>query len=93
MKFVDMPSEFSESLEYYSGLGGFYEGSTGQSSLSISIYTSWEEASIGTVSMYIGDEWYYLGEIAAELEKDVYLVETDTGEELCLMYIQVMVHI
>ena len=34
--------------------------------------------------MYIGDEWYYLGEISAELEKDVYLVETDAGEEVIL---------
>ena len=79
---VNMPSGFSEPLEYYSELSGFYEGSTGQSSLSVSIYTSWEEKSIGTVGLYVDDEWYYLGEIIAESEKDVYLVETDTGEEV-----------
>ena len=80
----DTTAGFSESLEYYSKFSGFYEGSTGQSSLSISIYTSWEETSIGTVGMYIGDEYYYLGEIIAEPEKDVYLVEADTGEEVML---------
>ena len=34
--------------------------------------------------MYIGDGWHYLGEIIAEPEKDVYLVGTDTGEEVVL---------
>lgn len=75
---------FTKSLEYYSELSGSYEGSTGQSILSISIYTSWEEASIGNVEIYVDDEWYYLGNIIAEPEQDVYLVETDAGEEVLL---------
>lgn len=77
---------FSESLEYYSELSGSYEGSTGQSSLSISIYSSQEdgETAIGTVWMYADDEQYYLGEIIAEPEIGVYLLETDTGEEVVL---------
>lgn len=82
----DATAGFSEPLEYYSKFGGSYEGSTGQSSLWISIYSSQEEGEteIGNVRMYVDDEEYYLGMIIAELEKDVYLVESDTGEEVVL---------
>lgn len=80
----DTATNFSESLDYYSELSGTYDGRRGQSTLSVSIYTSWEDTSIGTVNMYIDDEWYYVGEIVDEPEKDVYLVATDTGEEVVL---------
>lgn len=82
----DTTAGFYEPLEYYSKFGGSYEGSTGQSSLWISIYSSQEEGEteIGNVWMYVDDEEYYLGMIIAEPEKDVYLVESDTGEEVVL---------
>ena len=78
--------EYSEPLEYYSQLSGAYEGRRDQTTLSISIYSSQEEgeAAIGNAEMYIDDEWYYLGRIIPESEQDVYLVETDTGEEVVL---------
>ena len=77
----DTAAGFSRPLEYYDQLSGLYEGSTGQQSLSISIFSSQEEGetAIGTVWMYVGDEQNYLGEIIAEPEPDVYLVETDEG--------------
>lgn len=82
----DATAGFYEPLEYYSELSGSYEGSMGQSSLGISIYSSQEEGeiAIGTVWMYVDDERYYLGEKMAEPEKDVYMVESDAGEEVVL---------
>ena len=71
------PIEYSEPLEYYSQLSGAYEGRRDQTTLSISIYSSQEEGetAIGTVWMYVDDEQYYLGDIIAEPEPDIYLVE------------------
>lgn len=81
----DTTAGFSQPLEYYYQLSGLYEGSTGQSSLSISIYSSQgeEETEIGNVWMYVDGEQYYLGMIIAE-QNDIYLVESDTGEEVVL---------
>lgn len=79
---ADMPSEFSDPLEYYSKLSGLYEGYN--SSLWISIYSSQEEGEteIGNARIYVENEEYYLGEIVVIPEKDIYLVETDEGEEV-----------
>lgn len=76
--------EYSDPLEYYSKLSGLYEGIN--SSLGISIYSSQEEGEtvIGNARLYFENEEYYLGEIVAIPEKDIYLVETDEGEEVLL---------
>ena len=76
--------EYSDPLEDYSKLSGLYEGFN--SSLSISIYSSQEEGEtvIGNASLYFENEEYYLGEIIVIPEKDIFLVETDEGEEVLL---------
>lgn len=82
--FDDTAAGFSKPLEYYFELSGSYKSSSGQSTLSISIYSSEEETGIGTVWVDTEMESYYLGEIIAELEENVYLAETDMGEETVL---------
>lgn len=76
--------EYSDPLEDYSELSGLYEGFN--SSLSISIYSSQEEGEtvIGNARLYVENEEYYLGEIVVIPGKDIYLVETDEGEEVLL---------
>ena len=80
----DYPMEYSDPLEDYSELSGLYEGFN--SSLSISIYSSQEEGEtvIGNARLYFENEEYYLGEIVVIPGKDIYLVETDEGEEVLL---------
>lgn len=84
--FDDTAAGFNKPLEYYFELSGSYESNSGQSTLSIGIYSSQEEgeASIGTVWIDTEEESYYLGEIIAEPEENVYLAETDVGEKTVL---------
>lgn len=70
-------------LESYYGLAGFYEGSTGQSTLSLSIYSSQEEGETAIGTAVISEEseisYSYCGEVFT-LEKDVYKVVANGGE-------------
>lgn len=77
--------QISESIENYYELSGTYKGSKEQSELSLSIYSSQEEGevAIGNAEIYVSGGIYYSGEIIP-IEKDVYMVEVDTGEEILL---------
>lgn len=69
-----------------SAISGSYGGTMGQSTLSVSIYSSPEEgeAGIGNAEIYVeGGQYSYHGQIA-ELTTNVYKVATDTGEEVLL---------
>lgn len=81
----DIMKGYQEPLENYYELSGFYGGSTEQSTLSISIYSSQEEGEveIGNAEIYVKGD-YYFGYIIP-LEKDVFGVFTDTGEEIVLV--------
>lgn len=82
----DVPKEMSEPIENYYGLSGAYSGSLEQSTLSLSIYSSQEEGevAIGNVEIYVEGGWYYSGNVVP-IEKDVYQVVTETGEEVLLV--------
>ena len=86
---VNIPPDmeiFSQPIDA-SELSGSYGGiNDGQSTLSLSIYSSPEEgeAGIGNAEIYVGGGQYsYYGQVA-EVTENVYKVATDTGDEVLL---------
>lgn len=84
---VSIPSDMeidSEPIESYR-LSGYYSGMMGQSTISLSIYSSTEdEIGIGNADIYVeGGQYSYYGEIA-ELTTNVYIVAADTDDEVLL---------
>lgn len=75
----------SEPIEDYDELAGKYDG-TGQSSLSLSIFSSQEEGetAIGNIRIYLENGQSYEGEVFPA-ERDGYQVVTQTGEEIRMM--------
>ncbi len=82
----DILSEFQEPIEQYWRLSGFYNAGIGQSTLSISIYSSQEEGEteIGSVEIYADDGQYFVGTLIP-IEEGTYEVMTDTGEKVLLI--------
>lgn len=84
---VSIPSDMeidSEPIESYR-LSGYYGGMMGQSTISLSIYSSTEdEIGIGNADIYVeGGQYSYYGEIV-ELTTNVYIVAADTDNEVLL---------
>ena len=82
----DILPEYYEPIENYWGLSGFYIGNTGQSTLSFSVYTSQEEGEreIGSADIYTDNGQHYSG-MVIPIEKGVYKVIADAGEEVLLV--------
>lgn len=82
----DILPEYYEPIENYWGLSGYYIGNTGQSTLSFSIYTSQEEgeSEIGSADIYTDNGQHYSG-MVIPIEKGVYKVIVDAGEEVLLV--------
>lgn len=82
----DTLAGYQEPIENYYKLSGAYAGITGQSTLSVSIYSAQEEGEveIGNAEIYSGNGQYYFGTIIPT-EENVYKVEAGTGEEVLLV--------
>ena len=70
----------------YWKLSGSYSDNTGGFTLSLSIYSSQEEGEreIGTADIYANNGQHYAGAVTP-VEKKVYKIATDTGEEVLLV--------
>ena len=77
---------YQEPIENYWKLSGSYSDSTGSLTLSLSIYSSQEEGEIeiGSVDIYASNGQHYVGSVTP-VEKNVYRIATDTGEEVLLV--------
>lgn len=77
---------YQEPIENYWKLSGSYSDSTGSLTLSLSIYSSQEEGEIeiGSVDIYASNGQHYVGSVTP-VEKNVYKIATDTGEEVLLI--------
>lgn len=85
---VNIPSDMQSDAEPIDKheLSGYYGGMMGQSTLSISIYSSQEEneMGIGNAEIYVeGGQYSYNGQIF-ELATNSYKVESDSGDEVLL---------
>ena len=79
----DNRSGYYEPIENYWKLSGSYSDNTGGFTLSLSIYSSQEEGEreIGTADIYANNGQHYAGAVTP-VEKKVYKIATDTGEEV-----------
>ena len=77
---------YYEPIENYWKLSGSYSDSTGGLTISLSIYSSQEEGEIeiGNADIYANNGQHYFGAVTP-VEKNVYRVATDTGEEVLLV--------
>lgn len=77
---------YQEPIENYWKLSGSYSDSTGSLTLSLSIYSSQEEGEIeiGSADIYASNGQHYVGSVTP-VEKNVYKIATDTGEEVLLV--------
>lgn len=82
----DSRSDYYEPIENYWKLSGAYSDSTGSLTISLSIYSSQEEGEmeIGTADIYANNGQHYVGSVTP-VEKNVYKIATDTGEEVLLI--------
>ena len=78
--------ESQEPIEYYQRLGGSYSANMGQSTLTLSIYSSQEEGEIeiGSAVIYADGEQYFVG-LLIPIDTGTYMVTTDTEEEVLLI--------
>ena len=82
----DVLLESQEPIEYYQRLGGSYSAGIGQSTMTLSIYSSQEEGEveIGSAVIYADDGQYFVGSLIP-IDIGSYMVTTDTGEEVLLI--------
>ena len=82
----DSAPSYYEPIEDYWKLSGSYSDSTDGLTLSLSIYSSQEEGEIeiGSADIYASNGQHYVGSVTP-VEKNVYKIATDTGEEVLLV--------